>query len=259
MSAGFLFEHGREKVEKPACRRDRDKQESEENGDEPIGHHLPEHDELRQTGGDARDAEGERGAEGKPLQKEVFHDGHDARDICVEGKADQNGGGHAPEAVGGEVLEQPAFGNPAVDESCCANADEDPFGNSAQNVAGFRQRKGVPCLQAETRVPVDGLAGGIRIEGLKEEGLQPPSGMDGVNEQTAENADQKPRCDVEKRQLPAEQFPSRTTATSLMTGEVIRKAMVIPNGIPPAVKPMKSGTLEHEQKGVMAPKSAPRP
>ena len=35
--------------------------------------------------------------------------------------------------------------------------------------------------------------------------------------------------------------------------------MVIPNGIPPAVKPMKSGTLEHEQKGVMAPKSAPRP
>jgi hypothetical protein len=43
-------------------------------------------------------------------------------------------------------------------------------------------------------------------------------------------------------------------ATSFTKGEVIRKAKVTPNGIPPWTKPINSGTEEQEQKGVMAPK-----
>ena len=45
------------------------------------------------------------------------------------------------------------------------------------------------------------------------------------------------------------------TATSLTSGEVIRKAKVTPNGMPPFTKPMNKGMEEHEQKGVMAPKT----
>ena len=44
------------------------------------------------------------------------------------------------------------------------------------------------------------------------------------------------------------------TATSLTKGEVIRKANVTPNGMPPFTKPMNNGMEEQEQKGVMAPK-----
>ena len=50
---------------------------------------------------------------------------------------------------------------------------------------------------------------------------------------------------------------SRTTAISLMSGEVMRKAMVMPSGMRAMVKPRKSGMLEQEQKGVMAPNVAP--
>ena len=46
------------------------------------------------------------------------------------------------------------------------------------------------------------------------------------------------------------------TATSLIRGEVIRKDIVIPNGIPALVNPRKRGILEHEQKGVTAPNPA---
>ena len=45
------------------------------------------------------------------------------------------------------------------------------------------------------------------------------------------------------------------TATSLINGEVTRKAKVTPKGIPPFTNPINSGTDEHEQKGVTAPKS----
>jgi hypothetical protein len=44
------------------------------------------------------------------------------------------------------------------------------------------------------------------------------------------------------------------TATSLTNGEVMRKENVTPNGIPPCTNPIKRGTDEHEQKGVIAPK-----
>ena len=37
-------------------------------------------------------------------------------------------------------------------------------------------------------------------------------------------------------------------------GEVIRKANVTPNEMPPLTKPMNSGILLHEQNGVIAPK-----
>ena len=50
---------------------------------------------------------------------------------------------------------------------------------------------------------------------------------------------------------------SSRTATSLIKGEVIKKAIVIPRGIPAEVKPKKTGILEQEQKGVMAPKIDP--
>jgi hypothetical protein len=43
-------------------------------------------------------------------------------------------------------------------------------------------------------------------------------------------------------------------ATSFTNGEVIRKAKVTPNGIPPCTKPINKGTEEQEQKGVIAPK-----
>ena len=39
------------------------------------------------------------------------------------------------------------------------------------------------------------------------------------------------------------------TATSLTSGEVMRKAKVTPSGMPPLTKPMNSGTAEHEQNG----------
>lgn len=42
-----------------------------------------------------------------------------------------------------------------------------------------------------------------------------------------------------------------------MSGEVMRKAMVMPSGMRAMVKPRKSGMLEQEQKGVMAPNVAP--
>ena len=50
---------------------------------------------------------------------------------------------------------------------------------------------------------------------------------------------------------------SSTTAISLMMGEVMRNDMVMPMGMPAVVKPRKSGTLEQEQNGVMAPNMAP--
>lgn len=37
----------------------------------------------------------------------------------------------------------------------------------------------------------------------------------------------------------------------------MRKAMVMPSGMRAMVKPRKSGMLEQEQKGVMAPNMAP--
>ena len=49
-----------------------------------------------------------------------------------------------------------------------------------------------------------------------------------------------------------------TTATSFTRGDVIRKAMVTPTGMPPSRKPMNSGTDEHEQKGVTAPSTTAR-
>ena len=51
---------------------------------------------------------------------------------------------------------------------------------------------------------------------------------------------------------------SSTTAISLIRGEVIRKARVMPSGMRARVKPRNSGMLEQEQNGVMAPKPAPR-
>jgi len=43
----------------------------------------------------------------------------------------------------------------------------------------------------------------------------------------------------------------------LSTGEEKRKAIVGPNGTPPFSRPAVIGTVEHEQKGVMAPSPAP--
>ena len=51
---------------------------------------------------------------------------------------------------------------------------------------------------------------------------------------------------------------SSTTAISLISGEVMRKARVMPSGMPAVLKPRKSGMLEQEQKGVTAPKPAAR-
>jgi hypothetical protein len=45
------------------------------------------------------------------------------------------------------------------------------------------------------------------------------------------------------------------TATSLTKGDVIKNEKVTPRGIPPLTKPIKSGILEQEQKGVIAPKN----
>ena len=47
-------------------------------------------------------------------------------------------------------------------------------------------------------------------------------------------------------------------AISLMSGDVKRKDMVIPTGMPPEMKPKKMGMLEQEQNGVIAPKIAPK-
>lgn len=49
----------------------------------------------------------------------------------------------------------------------------------------------------------------------------------------------------------------RTSATSLIKGEVTKKAIVTPIGIPLAVNAVKIGIAKHEQKGVTAPKIAP--
>lgn len=48
-----------------------------------------------------------------------------------------------------------------------------------------------------------------------------------------------------------------TTATSLIIGEVMRNAMVMPKGIFAVVKPTNNGMLEQEQNGVTAPNAAP--
>lgn len=45
------------------------------------------------------------------------------------------------------------------------------------------------------------------------------------------------------------------TATSFTNGDVIKKAKVTPKGMPPFTNPMNNGMDEHEQNGVMAPKS----
>ncbi|MNW16072.1 hypothetical protein D3C71_2148010 [compost metagenome] len=50
-----------------------------------------------------------------------------------------------------------------------------------------------------------------------------------------------------------------TTATSFTRGEVMRKTMVTPTGMPPSRKPMNSGTDEQEQNGVTAPSTAANP
>jgi len=44
------------------------------------------------------------------------------------------------------------------------------------------------------------------------------------------------------------------TATSLTSGEVMRKANVTPSGMPPFTNPMNKGMDEQEQNGVIAPK-----
>jgi hypothetical protein len=41
--------------------------------------------------------------------------------------------------------------------------------------------------------------------------------------------------------------------TSLTRGDAIKNVKVIPRGIPASRKPIKTGTAEHEQKGVMTP------
>ena len=48
---------------------------------------------------------------------------------------------------------------------------------------------------------------------------------------------------------------NKPTATSFTKGEVIKKANVTPNGIPPLTKPINSGTDEQEQNGVTVPNS----
>jgi len=48
-------------------------------------------------------------------------------------------------------------------------------------------------------------------------------------------------------------------ATSLTSGEAMRKLRVTPRGTPAATKPMKAGTAEHEQKGVTTPSPSRRP
>lgn len=42
-----------------------------------------------------------------------------------------------------------------------------------------------------------------------------------------------------------------------MSGDVIKKAIVIPKGMRAAVNPKNSGMLEQEQNGVTAPNPAP--
>ena len=51
---------------------------------------------------------------------------------------------------------------------------------------------------------------------------------------------------------------SRTTAISLINGEVMRKDIVMPKGIRAVVNPRNKGMLEQEQNGVIAPKPAPK-
>ena len=48
----------------------------------------------------------------------------------------------------------------------------------------------------------------------------------------------------------------RMTKYSLIIGEVIKNEKVTPKGTPALIKPIKIGTEEQEQKGVIAPKSA---
>lgn len=45
------------------------------------------------------------------------------------------------------------------------------------------------------------------------------------------------------------------TETASTSGEEIRNASVTPNGIPPLTNPTNKGTDEHEQKGVIVPKT----
>ncbi len=47
--------------------------------------------------------------------------------------------------------------------------------------------------------------------------------------------------------------PRRITAISFIKGEVIRKDIVIPRGIPALVNPKNRGILEQEQNGAIAP------
>src|SRR5664280_706675 len=47
----------------------------------------------------------------------------------------------------------------------------------------------------------------------------------------------------------------RTTATSLIIGEEIRKENVTPRGTPDSTKPRNNGIAEHEQNGVTIPKA----
>ena len=49
---------------------------------------------------------------------------------------------------------------------------------------------------------------------------------------------------------------NRTSATSLTMGEAMRKVKVTPSGMPASTKPMKSGTAEQLQNGVMTPNPA---
>ncbi|GKT23182.1 hypothetical protein ADUPG1_004534, partial [Aduncisulcus paluster] len=43
-------------------------------------------------------------------------------------------------------------------------------------------------------------------------------------------------------------------AASFTIGDVIRNENVAPKGMPDSIKPMNTGTEEHEQKGVTAPR-----
>lgn len=49
---------------------------------------------------------------------------------------------------------------------------------------------------------------------------------------------------------------NRNRDDSLISGELIRNANVIPSGIPALKKPINNGIEEQEQKGVTAPSSA---
>ena len=64
-------------------------------------------------------------------------------------------------------------------------------------------------------------------------------------------------CSITVNLMPR-MLPSMMITTSLMSGEVIKKAMVIPMGMRAETTPTKRGIELQEQNGVIAPNIAPR-